>query len=87
MIAGHRETIPACPAGIRKGDRVEIPPGTDLWMRGARFGTVTRVYRHWRSGLGAAQSFDRILLAVRMDHPQVRRLARVVAADCRKVQS
>lgn len=22
------------------GDRVEIHPGTDLWMRGARYGTV-----------------------------------------------
>lgn len=22
------------------GDRVELHPGTDLWMRGARFGTV-----------------------------------------------
>lgn len=25
------------------GDRVEIHPGTDLWMRGARFGTVVRM--------------------------------------------
>ena len=25
------------------GDRVEIHPGTDLWMMGARFGTVNRV--------------------------------------------
>ena len=23
------------------GDRVEINPGTDLWMKGARYGTVT----------------------------------------------
>jgi hypothetical protein len=22
------------------GDRVELHPGTDMWMRGARFGTV-----------------------------------------------
>lgn len=25
---------------LRKGDRVEIHPGTDLWMRGARYGTI-----------------------------------------------
>ncbi len=28
---------------ISEGDRVELHPGTDLWMRGARFGTVERV--------------------------------------------
>ena len=26
--------------GYGVGDRVEIHPGTDLWMRGARYGTV-----------------------------------------------
>ena len=26
--------------GYEVGDRVEIHPGTDLWMRGARYGTV-----------------------------------------------
>ena len=26
-----------------KGQRVEMHPATDLWMRGARFGTVTHV--------------------------------------------
>lgn len=25
------------------GDRVEIHPGTDLWMSGARYGTVVRM--------------------------------------------
>ena len=25
---------------IKVGDRVEIHPGTDLWMMGARYGTV-----------------------------------------------
>ncbi len=25
---------------FRVGDRVEIHPGCDLWMRGARFGTI-----------------------------------------------
>lgn len=28
--------------GYAVGDRVEIHPGTDLWMRGARYGTVVR---------------------------------------------
>lgn len=28
------------PYGV--GDRVEIHPGTDLWMRGARYGKVVR---------------------------------------------
>lgn len=27
--------------GYDVGDRVEIHPGTDLWMQGARYGTVT----------------------------------------------
>ena len=27
--------------GYTIGDRVEIHPGTDLWARGARYGTVT----------------------------------------------
>ncbi len=26
----------------KTGDRVELHPGTDLWMRGARYGTVVR---------------------------------------------
>ena len=29
--------------GYNIGDRVELHPGTDLWMRGARFGTVERM--------------------------------------------
>jgi len=27
-------------SGYGIGDRVELHPGTDLWMRGARYGTV-----------------------------------------------
>lgn len=86
MIAGHTQTISGTTAnGIKRGDRVEIPAYSDAWMRGARFGTVTRIYRYFRAGLGAEASFDRVLVAVRMDHPKVKRLARVAAADCRKV--
>ena len=29
--------------GYTVGDRVEIHPGTDLWMRGARYGEVVRL--------------------------------------------
>jgi hypothetical protein len=25
---------------LRVGDRIELHPATDLWMRGARFGTI-----------------------------------------------
>lgn len=28
-----------------KGDRVELHPATDLWMRGARYGTVVGIGR------------------------------------------
>ena len=27
------------------GDRIELHPATDLWMRGARFGTVRKIGR------------------------------------------
>jgi hypothetical protein len=52
--------------------RVEIHPGTDLWMRGARTGTVIREYRGKNS---------KNMVAVRMDHPQVKRLVRCLADD------
>ena len=29
--------------GYNVGDRVELHPGTDLWMRGVRYGTVERM--------------------------------------------
>jgi hypothetical protein len=37
---GHSELPP-----FVKGERVEVHPGTDLWMRGARFGTVEKCGR------------------------------------------
>jgi hypothetical protein len=30
---------------FRVGDRVQLKPHTDLWMRGARYGTVVRLGR------------------------------------------
>jgi hypothetical protein len=50
------------------GKRVEIPVHFDLWMRGARTGTVCWV---WNDGS----------LAVRMDHRQVRRRLKVPYDD------
>lgn len=53
--------------------RVEIHPGFDLWMRGARYGTVVREYISPKSG--------KRTVAVKMDHPQVRKLFRCLAED------
>lgn len=56
------------------GDRVELHPGCDLWMRGARFGTVVGM---------SLTSRDRV--KVRMDHPQVKNLVSGPADRFRKV--
>jgi hypothetical protein len=55
------------------GDRVEIHPATDLWMRGVRYGTVTRLSltpndrvhveldkRPGRTFAGSADTFRRV---------------------------
>lgn len=52
---------------IGKGTRVELTPSCDLWMRGAKYGTVTRI-----TGIDADA-----IIHVRMDHPQVRRIQRL----------
>lgn len=57
------------------GKRVEIPVHYDLWMRGARFGTVTG-RRQGKPGLSA-------YLVVKMDHPQVKRRLKVWAIDAK----
>lgn len=31
--------------GHKTGDRVELHPGMDLWMQGARYGTVTGTHK------------------------------------------
>jgi len=33
--------------GTLPGDRVELHPATDAWMRGDRYGTVESVGPHW----------------------------------------
>lgn len=38
---------PSSGGGFRVGDRVELHPGTDAWMRGDRYGTVEKLGRKW----------------------------------------
>lgn len=54
-----------------RGSRVELMPHTDLWARGARFGTITKI------DLAIA---DGIVL-VKMDHPSVKRVKRFKGTD------
>lgn len=68
------------------GSRVEIPAYCDLWMRGARTGTVERVVEGKGNYLDPRDPHGATLFCVRMDHPQVRRLARVIADDCRYIR-
>lgn len=55
---------------FQPGDRIELHPSCDLWMRGARYGTVKRVLSVGR-------------LVVKMDHPQVRRLVTTTVQSVR----
>jgi hypothetical protein len=64
------------------GKRVQIPAYTDLWMRGARFGTVERVVVGTGNYLDPRDPRGADIFVVRMDHPQVKRPARVFADDC-----
>lgn len=64
------------------GKRVQIPAYTDLWMRGARFGTIERVIERSNNYVQAKDPRGADIFVVRMDHPQVRRPARVIADDC-----
>lgn len=50
--------------------RVELSPALDLWMRGARFGTVQREY---------ANKHGKRVCVVKMDHPQVKRPVRILS--------
>lgn len=56
------------------GDRVELHPGMDLWMRGAKYGTVHSV---------SLTPEDRV--KVRMDNPRVSNLVAGPADRFRKV--
>jgi hypothetical protein len=65
------------------GKRVEIPAYCDLWMQGARTGTVTRFIEGKGDYLCANDARASNLLVVRMDNTRVKRLARVVFDDCK----
>jgi hypothetical protein len=51
------------------GRRVELKPHLDLWMRGARFGTI----EHWEYSLR--------MLYIRLDHPHIKNLVRLHRDD------
>ncbi|QWY83405.1 hypothetical protein [Rhizobium phage RHph_X3_9] len=51
------------------GKRIEIPVHYNMWMRGARFGTVTSVGK------------DGAFIRVRMEHAQVRNKLKVWRID------
>ena len=55
------------------GKRIEIPVHYDLWMRGARHGTVTQ-FRHGEPGQSD-------YVYVKMDHPQVRKRLKLWRID------
>lgn len=54
------------------GSRVELHPGMDLWMRGAKYGTITMS----RKGKPC----------VRMDHKGVRKLVCVIPDNIRRTR-
>jgi hypothetical protein len=55
------------------GQRIEIPVHYDLWMRGARFGTI-RAFRNGKPGTS-----DYVL--VRLEHPGVKKLLKLWRPD------
>lgn len=55
--------------GIEPGTRVEISPHFDLWMRGAKYGTVVKIVS------------DEV--HIKMDHPQVKRIVKAWKYDVR----
>jgi hypothetical protein len=57
------------------GKRIEIPAHYDLWMQGARFGTVTR-YVSNTNKIGQSP-----FVYVKMDHAQVKRRLKLWRID------
>ncbi len=56
---------------MKNGTRVELHPAYDLWMRGAKYGTVVKIKDE--------------IAHVRMDHPQVRKLAKIPIRDLTEI--
>jgi hypothetical protein len=66
----------------RVGKRVQIPAYTDLWMRGARFGTIERVITPSGNYVQANDPRGLVRFVVRMDSASVKRPVRVIGDDC-----
>ncbi len=66
FAAMFRSMLPEDKRHPHVGKRVELHPGTDLWMRGARYGTVHSVGKDGH-------------VRVKMDHPGVKKLVRTPA--------
>lgn len=60
---------------INIGSRIELAPHCDLWMRGAKYGTVTRI----------TGTDDAARVHVRMDNPRVRKIQRLAPDQIGKV--
>lgn len=58
--------------GIMPGSRVEFHPGTNLWIRGARYGTIQRLYRSRFGFTGAIVRVDATGRNVRVNVTGVR---------------
>lgn len=77
------------PAGTAKhccvGKRVQIPAYSDLWMRGARVGTVTRVKVFSDRYLAARDPRGADRFQVQLDHAAVKKPHWFIADDCQFV--
>jgi hypothetical protein len=71
---------------VTVGARVQIPAYSDLWMQGARAGTVERFIKGSGSYLDANDPRGASIFIVRLDHPQVKRLHRFIADDCQYIK-
>ena len=67
---------------VTVGKRVQIPAYSDLWMQGARFGTIERFIAGNGNYLAAHDPRAADIFVIRLDHPQVKRLHRFIADDC-----
>jgi hypothetical protein len=62
------------------GERVELLPHLDLWMRGARFGEVVGRHKPKYTARNGAAILTPIV-SVKLDHPQVKRPVKFFVTD------
>lgn len=62
---------------ITVGARIELSPHCDLWMRGAKYGTITKLGNHRKATAD--------IVRVQMDHPAVKRPKWYRASDLRVI--